>query len=537
MFLILSARTVSEDIALNYGRLPPSFLPLGNQRLFELQTELAGADRVAMTIPDGFEIATIDKQAIEAAGIRLLPQPSALSLPEAIKAAVQELNPQEPLRILYGDTLVQLDQTPSECLAEDRVVFQHTAANYPWAYVLENEDSERFSDDPPQRLDTRKVICGDFTFMDCDLLMHACDAGGITDLLNAYDQNRKFRLVEATEWLDFGHLPLYFQSKKSVMIKRVFNRLDYENHLLIKQSYDTVKIRSEAHWYESLPGDLCLHTPRYRGRVERDHRAGYALEYLYLPLLSDLAAFGALPLSSWLEILNASFEFLDKCQSISPDAGAPESSPIFAELFFQNMIVDKTRDRLSAYAEMANFSLKDSFILNGQAFPALSELVDYIIGCISETRPDHIRFWHGDLFYGNMFYDFTARRVLAIDPRGQLSDGQVCIFGDWRYDLSKLAHSVIGQYDAILLGRAELIEHGPRNWELHINSQTHQEAMEDIFTTQAEERYGIAPRELTAMTALLFFSMLPLHRDRPDLQRQMMANGLHLAGKIEGALP
>jgi len=31
--------------------------------------------------------------------------------------------------------------------------------------------------------------------------------------------------------------------------------------------------------------------------------------------------------------------------------------------------------------------------------------------------------------------------------------------------------------------------------------------------------------------------MLPLHKDRPDLQRQMMANGLHLAGKIEGALP
>src|SRR6056297_829227 len=152
VFLILSARTVSEDIALNYGRLPPSFLPLGNQRLFELQTELAGTDTVAMTVPDSFDIAAIDNQAIEAAGIRLLPQPSSLSLTAAIKAAVQALNPEGPLRILYGDTLVRLDQTPSECLSEDRVVFQHTTANYPWAYVLENETGCRFSDEAPRRL-------------------------------------------------------------------------------------------------------------------------------------------------------------------------------------------------------------------------------------------------------------------------------------------------------------------------------------------------------------------------------------------------
>jgi len=536
MFLILSARTVSEDIALNYGRLPPSFLPLGNQRLFELQKELAGTDSVAMTVPDGFAIATIDKQAIEALGIRLLPQPSSLSLTDAIKAAVQELNPQEPLRILYGDTLVRLDQTPSECLAEDRVVFQRTTANYPWAYVLENHEGDRFSDDPPHRLDTRKVICGDFTFMDCDLLVQACDAGGIIDLLNTYNQTRKFSLVEATEWLDFGHLPLYFQSKKSVMIKRVFNRLDYENHLLIKQSEDTGKIRSEAHWYESLPGDLCLHTPRYRGRVERDHLAGYALEYLYLPLLSDLAAFGALPLSSWLEILNASFEFLDKCQAISPDPGAPEAAPTFAERFFQDMIVEKTRERLTAYGDLECVDLHHGFTLNGKVFPPILQLVDDLISCIPPTSADHIRFWHGDLFYGNMFYDFTARRVLAIDPRGQLGNGQACIFGDWRYDLAKLAHSVVGQYDAILLGRSQLIEHDPRNWSLHISSQPHQDAMEQIFMTQMEDRYRVTPDELTAMTALLFFSMLPLHRDRPDLQRQMLANGLRLAAKVEGAM-
>jgi len=200
------------------------------------------------------------------------------------------------------------------------------------------------------------------------------------------------------------------------------------------------------------------------------------------------------------------------------------------------MIVEKTRDRLTAFADMANVDLHDSFTLNGTQFLPILDVVDDLIRCIPPTRVDHIRFWHGDLFYGNMFYDFTARRVLAIDPRGQLGNGQVCIFGDWRYDLAKLAHSVIGQYDAILLGRAELIEHGQRNWSLHISSQPHQDAMEQIFMTQTQERYGVTHDELTAMTALLFFSMLPLHKDRPDLQRQMLANGLRLAAKVGGAL-
>ena len=49
-----------------------------------------------------------------------------------------------------------------------------------------------------------------------------------------------------------------------------------------------------------------------------------------------------------------------------------------------------------------------------------------------------------------------------------------------------------------------------------------------------QDRYGLAPAELTAITALLFFSMLPLHSDRPDLQRRMLANALRLAGQLDG---
>jgi hypothetical protein len=535
VLLILSARIVNEDISLHYGRLPPSFLPLGNRRLFSWQADLANGGPVAMTVPQDYEISDIDKTAIEAAGIRLLPQPSLYSLTDAIRDAVATLKPDGPLRILYGDTLVRADN--SVLPQTDRVAVQDTSSNYPWAYVVDNlTGGTQFSNTPPHELGARRVVCGDYTFADPDLLVQACDGRGIIDALNTYHKTRPFELLQAEDWFDFGHLPLYFQSKKQVMIKRVFNQLAYENHLLIKQSADTHKIRAEAHWYESLPDELHIHTPRYRGRVERNHQAGYAIEYLYHPLLSDLAGFGALPLPSWLEIMGACFEFAGKCHAIRPDDGAPEAAPDFASTFFDTMIVGKTWERLEAYSDVSGMSLDEPFTLNGALIDSVRATVKNVITKIPATTQDDIRFWHGDMFFGNMFYDFTARRILAIDPRGQMAAGQYCLFGDLRYDLAKLAHSVIGQYDKIILGRASLLENGPRDWDLTLSAQPHQSLIEAIFMKEVQARYELDPEVLIAMTALLFFSMLPLHTDRPDLQKQMLANGLRLATLPKGSL-
>ena len=535
MLLILSARIVGEDIAMHYGRLPPSFLPLGNQRLFAMQAERAAGEGCAMTVPDHFEIQEIDRQALAADGIEILPQPPGLSLTGALAHALDALapamQPGEPLRLLYGDTLVRMPEiTP----AADLVAVQETTANYQWAYVSQDADGGLFSDAAPEKLETRRVVCGYYVFSDPALLARACASGSIVEALNIYHEARPLTLVETEDWFDFGHLPLYFQSKKSIMIKRVFNDIRYENHVLIKQSEDTAKIRAEANWYEHLPADLQIHVPRYRGRVERNFRAGYAIEYLYHPLLSDLDAFGTLPLSSWLEILSACFEFIDKCQAIGPDPGAPEASVSFASDFFEQVVVEKTWTRLKTYTDAAGISLSDRFRLNGRDLPPLETVIGRLIAAVPPTGPEHIRFWHGDLFLGNMFYDFTARRILAIDPRGQIDRSGPCLYGDWRYDLAKLAHSIIGQYDKIILGRSTLDEIGPRDWVLSHAGQDHQAHIEEIFLSQVTGRYGISSSELLALTALLFFSMLPLHGDRPDLQRQMLANGLRLACLIEG---
>lgn len=534
MLLILAARSVPADIAQQFGRLPPSFLPLGNRRLFALQAEAAFGEPCYMTLPEDFQIAAADVAALEAAGIGLLPQPSRLSLPEAIGNALTRIRPEGALRILYGDTLVAMDEATMR--TPDMVAVQDSTANYDWAFVREAEGAEgglRFSDDPPSRLDSRRVICGYYNFADPDLLATACHEDTIVKALNFYNNHRPLAVAHAEKWLDFGHLPLYFRSKKDLLIKRVFNELAVENHLLLKASDDTAKMRSEAHWYEALPQTLQLHVPRYCGRADRNHRAGYALEYLYAPILSDLAAFGTLPLASWLEIIQACFELLDKFHAIHPPEGSPEASEAFAARFFEDVIVGKTRSRLAAFAQEGGLPADARITLDGVTHPPLAEVAEALIARIQPTRAEDVRFWHGDLFFGNMFYDFTAQRVLCIDPRGQLASGQPCLYGDLRYDLAKLAHSIVGHYDRILLGRSRLIEDGPHDWRLEIDVPPHQADLEAIFMSFVTVTCGVEPEELLSMTALLFLSMLPLHHDRPDLQRHFLAMGLRLAARVQ----
>ena len=61
---------------------------------------------------------------------------------------------------------------------------------------------------------------------------------------------------------------------------------------------------------------------------------------------------------------------------------------------------------------------------------------------------------HGDFCFSNILYDFKSQSIKVIDPRGLSGDGkEQSIYGDLRYDVAKLAHSVIGKYDFIIAGR------------------------------------------------------------------------------------
>lgn len=532
MLLILSSRMVSEEIALQFGALPPSMLPLGAGRLWERQIDLAMGQPVWLTLPQDYALSAFDRALLDEAGVNILWLAPTLSITAAIAAAIDRIDPPGAIRILYGDTLVALP--PEDLMRADRVCAKASLANYPWAFVRSIEQGRPvFSNAPPRRLENRTAVCGYFHFSDAQAFADICRAHGFIDALNAYAGKAPLEILEPAEWLDFGHLSLYFQSKREMLMARSFNDVTVEGDFLIKQSRQIAKMRDERRWFQDLPETLRLHTPRFGGSIERDHRAGYALEYLFAPSLADLFAFGELGLSGWLEVFEGCAQLLGKFDAIPPDPAAPEASPAFAELFHHEVIENKTRQRFDSFLSGSALSWDHELRINGRNFPSLENVLQDLLQAVPATQPEHVRLWHGDLFFGNMFYDFVARRALCIDPRGQLPGFGYSRFGDLRYDVAKLAHSVLGKYDKIILGRSRLVRASADDWEWSYATTPHEAEIEQIFAETLVTERGLARSEIEALTGLLFLSMLPLHGDDPERQCHLLAAGLTFHARLQ----
>ena len=525
MFLVLSGTYLGSELSAEFGRIPPSFLPIGNNRLFQLQAKFAGRP-IHLTLPDDFEIPQFDQDLLDASDIKVIRTPTKLSLPGALKLALDQLDAKGSIEILHGDTLVDLSDDRRK---PDTVAIKSAQTNYEWGVADPTQPKgERFRSSLQSSAMLHDVLCGYFCFSDAEVLRDCADEASFMGVLNAYDLRVGLSRSEANNWFDFGHLSLYYQSKMNVLVSRSFNSVQADRDWLTKLSTDSNKIRAEAYWYENLPIELQLFVPRYKGRVERDQKAGYQIEYLYVPTLSELHIFGKLPEDVWHHILSCCFDFLEACRNLKPNENSPEASERFAAAFYEDVIQQKTISRFENFLESRGWTRETRLTLNGEETPPLGDALDF---CISHVRPStsaDISYWHGDFFFGNLFYDSRASRIMAVDPRGLLGDGAPCPYGDFRYDLAKLAHSVIGGYDYVVAGRADLHKNSELDWSFDIGRDEIAETLEGKFSSFVEQRFDISKDELMAITIGLFLSMLPLHADSQKRQDCFLANALRL---------
>ena len=108
--LIASAAYINQEMAAEFGPLPPAFLPLGNARLFRLQAALLRpmADRIVLSLPQSFNLPAHDARLLAELGVTAVRVPDDLSLAESLMVALaQSLGSDEQLYILHGDTLFQ----------------------------------------------------------------------------------------------------------------------------------------------------------------------------------------------------------------------------------------------------------------------------------------------------------------------------------------------------------------------------------------------------------------------------------------------
>jgi hypothetical protein len=247
------------------------------------------------------------------------------------------------------------------------------------------------------------------------------------------------------------------------------------------------------------------------------------LEYYTFPTLSELWVFEEVDLSVWRRVFTGLHAVM-RCFGAYSASVAPKDC--------LDVYWTKTVNRLEQFAGASDDGKSlvalQSLRLNGKAlrgWPALAQDVEHYARRLAGSVQGRII--HGDLCFANILYDRLTNLFKFIDPRG--SFGTAGIFGDPRYDLAKLLHSVDGGYD-FLIHEMFNIKGDNDNIELERFFPETRDAAVKTLTEIFSDAYNIP--DVRFIEGLLFLSMCPLHHDHPRRQRAMFAIGLQILNEV-----
>lgn len=344
----------------------------------------------------------------------------------------------------------------------------------------------------------------------------------LATILDGVNEETPIRLLEAGRWVDVGNPDRQSAAHRALLAARHFNELSFDATFgtVTKRSANVEKFVDEITYLRLLPPDVAVLFPRVLDASTDWANPYVTMEYYGYPSLSDAFLFENVDEGIWRRVFEHLYAVLDSSmwQHRRPLRAAD----------VQAMYLDKPRTRLSSIAHptaLVNLIAHAGPIrVNDEALtnlPALWPKLETAVDALTETAEATIV--HGDLCLSNILYDLRAKIVKLIDPRG--SFGGSGIFGDPRYDVAKLYHSVYGLYDCIVNDLFEADASGS-DIRLDIRSQTQHEAIRVAFEAVFFERFD--RREILLITGLIFASLPALHDDSPPRQIAMYARSLQL---------
>ncbi len=515
MILISSAAYVEREFQLEFGALPPALLPVGNIRLFELQIRALrknfANEKIVLSLPKTHILNFRDKKILESFNVDIIYNEDGLSLGESIASVVSHyIDVIDNIRLIHGDTLVDGLVDDLDCIG-----------------ISEAKDDHHWEVDQNSSVDI--VWCGYFSFSSAkhllNLILNA--KGDFVSAVRSYDTQKHLLRFKPAIWYDFGHISTYFQSRSKITTERSFNSLHISDGSLVKSGAPIEKIKAEYSWFKNIDDDLLVYVPQLtHDEFDFENKNSYRIEYLPLPPLNEVFVHGSNSPRFWNKIFTLCDGFLRACEK--NDIGIEGVEKVRENSSF--LIKAKPKDRLHEYsltAEYSNFDFTN--ILNGKYLPSINIIVDE---CVDRLLKKDMIYGvsHGDFCLSNILFDSRTQRIKVIDPRGLDYFGNETLYGDLRYDVAKLSHSIVGLYDHIIAGSFELefdFSGDQVNFIFEIHQDENIKKIQDIFRSRIFID-KISCSDVMPLTILLFLSMLPLHSDQPVRQMAFIANALRL---------
>ena len=350
----------------------------------------------------------------------------------------------------------------------------------------------------------------------------------MADILRGVARRGPIRAVAAGDWLDCGNPDRRDSSHRALLQKRAFNELSIDGvfGVVTKRSRHVEKFLDEINYLRLLPPELSILFPRVVGCSTAFDDPWLKLEYYGYPTLAEVFVFENVDPGIWEQVFVHLREIMIR-------GFMSHRRPLGREVV-REMYVEKTRRRLAELkgpAELLRLVHHAGPLrLNGRTvanLPALWDRIDAEVECLAGNVEGSIV--HGDLCLSNILYDLRSRVCKLLDPRG--SFGVAGLYGDPRYDIAKLYHSVGGLYDFITNDLFHVaVEHDEIRLEIRTRPYHQQirQRFEKVFFPQFDRN------DILLVTGLLFASMPALHYDAPARQLAMYARGLELLNERFG---
>lgn len=450
--------------------------------------------------------------------------------------------------IVLGDTLFEFGEKEEKSLKENAsfVLYKPVQETYRWSLIETDKQGSvnKFIEKPLKYTKRAKALIGVYKISNLPLLVQSFNNAlkvnqnfklsqrqrnskkiEITHVLSYYIKDCPIQAFEAKEWFDVGHIDNLLNTKRSFIQNRAFNQIIIEDlrGVIIKKSSDS-KFLDEIAYYHRLPQQLKPFFPHIISSDTAKIPATLEMEYYGYPTLSELFVFGNLNLSIWERILKRIYEIIQYFNTISQGQ--------IKKIDFKKIYIDKTTREFEALenqsSDFKKLLTRETIKINNKYyynFKTLWNPILKLINLMTANIPSNAI--HGDMHFGNILYDINTGIVKFVDPRGNF--GKRGIYGDTRYDIAKISHSIRGSYDFIIHDLYQLNEnHGDFEFEILRSKQNR--AIIRLFQSTFFQKFE--KKEILLIEGLLFISMCARHYEDKNRQTAFYLTGIKLLNEI-----
>ena len=290
--------------------------------------------------------------------------------------------------------------------------------------------------------------------------------------------------------------------RNSKPTSRSFNQFELSNNWYTKTSLKRSKLQNEFDYIKNLPVSLKDFFPVIDEKSFKitEKSASYRLKKINGSDLASISIANKISDEIADAFINFIFSWFDAVR---------EKKIKMASSSMSEFLVHKIQKRAYTIKE-------DSFISDIKIFSNYFNLIDFkdhcarLISLLEKNKLYIDQFspglFHGDLCLSNIICDDNLQFFL-VDPRGlENKKASVNII----YEVAKLRHSIISQYDYINMNRSSLISDKNGNLLIEYNKNKSLDKLKNIYS-KITKKLNLDNEIIKIVESSLFLTMIPLH--------------------------